>query len=159
MSVDGASDPLAEMIRMKTRGANDFWFWKDKRLMESSVAQEVLLNTGLAIEQLRSRADGEDPPDCEAMIGGQRCGIEVTELVHRPTLEASIEGNRQYFLWDESDLRTEIQKLIDRKDKPAKVKGGPYDRYILIIFTDEFVLNGETAERLNSSCRPVFWWR
>jgi hypothetical protein len=147
MNVDDASDPIAEMMHMKTRGANDFWFWKDKPIRELGAAQEVLSSAGLALEQLRSRGDGEDPPDCEAIIGGQRWGIEVTELVHRSTLEATIQGNGRYFRWDQNDLRTEIQKLINRKDKPTAVKGGPYDRYFLVIFTDEFFLNAETVGR------------
>jgi hypothetical protein len=39
-----------------------------------------------------------------------------------------------------------LQHRIDEKDKPEKVKGGPYDRYILVIVTDEFTLNRHTIE-------------
>ena len=131
---------FSEAMRAKMRGASDYWYWRNKPEMEVGAAQEVLSRAGLSVERLRARRDGNDPPDCEAEIGGQHCGIEVTELLHRKTLEATIRGTAQYFLWDREDLLRELQGVIDRKDRPHTVKGGPYDRYILVIVTDEFVL-------------------
>jgi hypothetical protein len=131
---------LARAIQLNTRGANDYWYWKSKDEMETGVAQAVLSKAGLELRQLRSRGPGQDPPDCEAMIGGLQCGIEVTELVDRRTLEASIRGSEQWLVWDQKMLCRELQRLIDRKDKREKVKGGPYDRYILVVVTDESLL-------------------
>jgi hypothetical protein len=83
-------------------------------------------------------------------------GVEVTELVHRKTLERSIKALKQraagrepalpeaYFVWDRDDLIAAIQVLIEGKDV-AKLKGGPYDRYVLVIHTDEFFLSRETV--------------
>ena len=39
--------------------------------------------------------------------------------------------------------------MISRKDDPAKVKGGPYSRYALLIHTDEDLL----ADRLRNVIR------
>jgi hypothetical protein len=41
-----------------------------------------------------------------------------------------------------------FRKIIARKDAPAEVKGGPYDRYVLLVHTDE---PGLPAERLQSA--------
>lgn len=51
-----------------------------------------------------------------------------------------------------SDLRkketlyTALQSRITRKDQADNVKGGPYRRYILVIFTDELFLNRNDVE-------------
>jgi hypothetical protein len=137
-------DDFGEMIRKNKRGANDHWYWRDKPKMEAGVAQEVLRGAGCIIENLRSRE--EDPPDCEAVVDGKRSGIEVTELVHSGTLKSTIKGKAQYFLWDRDDLLKGLQGLIDRKDQ-ADPRGGPYERYFLIIFTDEFVLGRHDVSR------------
>jgi hypothetical protein len=134
---------LVRAMQENTRGANDYWFWRDKPQMERGVARDILGRAGVDVQQLRSRGPGDDPPDCEAMIGGLLCGIEVTELLDRPTLESTIRGKGQWMVWDRIMLCTELQRLIDRKDKPEKVKGGPYDRYILVVVTDEPLLGRE----------------
>jgi hypothetical protein len=51
-----------------------------------------------------------------------------------------------YWDWGRDDLIASVQELIDEKDRPEKVKGGPYDRYILVIATDEFMLDRHTVE-------------
>ena len=130
-------DALAEAFRKKMRGANDYWFWRDKPEMEIGAVQEVLSKVGVRVQKLRP---GTNPPDCEGLLQGKRTGIEVTELVHRPTLEKSIKGEHQYFLWDRESLLTELELIIERKDNPRNLKDGPYEHYILVIITDEFVL-------------------
>jgi hypothetical protein len=148
MADDDAQDwgDFARAMQQNMRGGNDYWYWKDKSEMERGIALEVLTQAGLDIQQLRSRTP-EDPPDCEAMIGGLMCGIEVTELLDQPTLESSIRGNEQMLVWDRETLCRELQRRIDRKDKPEKVKGGPYARYILVVATDEFLLSREAVAR------------
>ena len=49
-------------------------------------------------------------------------------------------------MWDRNDLIAAIQVLIDGKDV-AKLKGGPYERYVLVIHTDEFFLSRETVSK------------
>jgi hypothetical protein len=130
------------VIRQNTRGANEFWFWRNKPVMEAGIAREVLAAAGVDVQQLRSR--GDDPPDCEAIIEGLSWGIEVTELSDQQTLESTIRGEGQYF---SETFCAELQRLIDRKDQP-KVKGGPYDRYILVVATDETYLCRDEVENL-----------
>src|SRR3954452_15157852 len=72
-----------------------YWSWRDrqdKHVEERGAANAVLSGACLKLVDLRSLS--EDPPDCEAFIGGRRCGIEVTELVHQECLEQSIKAVR-----------------------------------------------------------------
>ena len=41
-----------------------------------------------------------------------------------------------------------MQKRISAKDERQKVKGGPYGRYLLVVVTDEFVLDRHTVDHL-----------
>jgi hypothetical protein len=113
--------------------------------MERGIVTDVFAAIGLTFEELRSRHPHDDPPDCEAIVGGLRSGIEVTELAHEPTLRSTIKGTGQFLLWDQATLCAEVQRLIDRKDKPEKVKGSPYDRYFLVIHSDETSLGKESV--------------
>jgi hypothetical protein len=72
---------FARAMQQNRRGANDYWYWRDKPEMERGAVRGVLEQAGLDVQRLRSRGRGDDPPDCEAMIGGLLCGIEVTELI------------------------------------------------------------------------------
>jgi hypothetical protein len=139
-------DELRRAIELKTRkSGRDYWYWKDRPEMECGAVQDVLTAAGLSVEGITNRTD--DPPDCEALINGEHCGIEVTELVHEKALKSSIDGPEQHFAWDRAALCEHLQVLISRKDCPEKVKGGPYQRYILVIVTDEMFLDHITVER------------
>ena len=109
------------------------------------------------MDGLRSLDPGQDPPDCEATLDGKWSGVEVTELVHRATLERSIKAVRQrsrgeepqkpeaYFDWDRDDLVEALQKMLDAKNS-AKPKR-PYEQYVLVIHTDEYLLDSNNVER------------
>jgi hypothetical protein len=145
-----------------TRGWQDYWHWNDKPVQERASALKVLEAAGVKVAVLRSR--GDDPPDCEAFLDGRWSGIEVTELVHRPTLEQSIQAQKKSeagripkgadpFVWTRESLIAAIQSLIDRKDAAAnRVQGGPYARYVLVIVTAEtFLARDYVKEFLNGA--------
>src|SRR5258708_27607195 len=150
-------DDTERLIAANTRPWNSFWAWRDKPIAEQGAAREIMITAGLKVENLVSRQN-LDPPDCEALVDGLWTGIEVTELVHRKMLERSLkavkeraagaEPNRPeaYFVWGKDDLISILQAQVDLKDA-ANLKGGPYERYILIIHTDEFFLDSESVER------------
>lgn len=143
---------FAAAIKKNSRKWLGYWSWADKPVMERNAVQAVLTASGMQIEGLRSREPGQDPPDCEAYVSGKWSGIEVVELVHQSTLERSLKALKQrksgkepikteaYFAYEREDLLRDLQKLITAKDTPTKIKGGPYDTYILVIVTDEFYL-------------------
>jgi hypothetical protein len=155
-------------IARNTREANSYWYWKDRPVMDEAIAKDVLTVRRLPFEQLRSR-HREDPPDCEAIVNGWRTGIELTELADKPAVKSNIKTSerfplsrgiplwdqanlrarlrsQRFRLWDHATLRAELQRLIDRKDIPEKVKGGLYDRYFLIIHTAEGALGKDNVE-------------
>lgn len=99
---------------------------------------------------LLPRGEGNDPPDCEAVDENhQRIGIEVTELVDEKTIRNQINGDPSNWAdWDRQKLLHKIHERIFAKDKPRKVKGGPYDKYILLIHTEEPGLPFQKAGKL-----------
>jgi hypothetical protein len=149
---------LAEVIAENVRSWNSYWSWKDKLAGEYGAAHEILTAAGIAFEGLVSRTQGQDPPDCEAIVDGCPAGIEVTELVHQKTLERSIKAQRQqeegrepekaeaYFVWNRAELLRALQTRINAKDQ-TKPKGGPYTRYILVVHTDEAFLGAGEVEQ------------
>jgi hypothetical protein len=147
---------LRVMIKKK-RKWNSYWDWPDRSVKERGIAGGILRQSGVQVTRLTSRAPGQDPPDCEAELDGHFSGVEVTELVDQETLEQSIRATQQreaggdptkpevFLLWDRAQLLFELQARIDAKDRSWK--GGPYERYVLVIHTDEFSLDRETVAR------------
>jgi hypothetical protein len=156
-SEDG--DGFSEMLRTnsRARGRGDYWHSSRKNRKEGEfyTAKEVLTAAGYTPVGLHARPDSLGPPDCAATIDGQWCGIEITELLHKPTLKADIRGGVNYrpFPWKREDLLRDLQDRIDVKDRKAVgAKGGPYQRYFLVIVTAEEVLYREhVAEFLAAS--------
>jgi hypothetical protein len=148
---------LAEIIEANVRPWNSFWSWRDKPIGEVGAAREILTGAGIDARDLVSRGK-DDPPDCEANIDGCLTAVEVTELVHEPTLKRSLRALKQralgtepskpeaFFVWKRDDLINALQQRIDDKDR-AKLKGGPYERYILVIPTDEMFLEAPQVEQ------------
>lgn len=151
------SDPW-DLIAGNLRPWNSYWTWRDKPVGERGAAKDILREAGCEVERLVSREVGLDPPDCEAMVDGRWSGIEVTELVHRKTLERSFKALKQravgkaperpeaYFVWKADDLISALQEHLNSKDR-ARLKGGPYERYMLLIHTDEMFLDKESVSR------------
>jgi hypothetical protein len=148
-------DNFKQLVLANTREWNGFWYWRDKPVGEHGVARNILEGAGVQVDGLRSL--DQDPPDCEATLDGQFSGIEVTELVHRPTLERSIKAVRQrsrgeepkkpeaYFVWGRDDLVEALQKMLDVKN--SKKPKRSYERYLLVIHTDEFFLDCDSVGR------------
>lgn len=148
---------LSETIEANIRPWNGFWAWKDKPVGELGAAREILAAAGIDVGHLISRGK-DDPPDCEAAIDGCRVAVEITELVHEPTLRRSLKALKQrasgeepneseaYFVWQQADLIQALQERIYQKDR-ARLKGGPYQRYILVVPTDEMFLNAGQVEK------------
>ena len=148
-------DNFKQLVLTNRREWNGFWFWRDKQVGERGAARNILEEAGIQVDGLRSL--DQDPSDCEATLDGQFSGIEVTELVHRPTLERSIKAVRQrsrgeepqkpeaYFIWDRDDLVEALQKMLDVKN--SKKPKRSYERYVLVIHTAEYLLDSESVER------------
>jgi len=153
---------LESMLRIweqNTRPWQGYWAWQDKPVGERNAVREAFAGIGLEPIGLRSLPAGEDPPDCEVLVDGRLCGVEVTELVHESTMRRSLKalkirkagGSPQlhraeaHFVWDQNSLINSIQARINRKDQPDRVSAARYDRYFLVIVTDEFYLDRNTV--------------
>jgi hypothetical protein len=128
-----------------------FWDRPNKPAQERGAALQLLLDAKFEVTEFRSRQD--DPPDCEGLLDGQWSAFEVTQLMHEKARAQSMKAIKQqlgkpeaYYLWDRDDVLDAIQKLIEVKDA-KRYKGGPYQRFVLVIYTDEFVLNGATMHQ------------
>jgi hypothetical protein len=151
---DNMIENLKRLILDNTRPWNGFWAWRDKPVGERGAAQKILQAAGFNIERLVSRE--RDPPDCEAMLDGKWSGIEVTELVDQPTLDRSIKAILQraigvvpkrreaHFVWEREDLLEKLRRILKKKDQEPK---DHYERYVLVINTDEMYLDRERVAR------------
>ena len=136
---------LRSMIEKK-RKVSSYWDWPDKPVKERGIALNILPRVFKDVVDLTSLEPGQIPPDCaNAPETGNFSGVEVTELVDQKTLEQSIRGDRVYLEWDRQQFLSALQSRIDDKDKSWK--GGPYERRVLVIHTDEFTLDRETVDR------------
>lgn len=145
-----------DAIAANTRAWNSYWYWRDKQIRERGAARSILQSAGMPIEKLISRPEGNDPPDCEALVDGLWSGIEVTELIDRKTLERALRAVKAraageeptrpetWHIWQQDSFIATLQDQIARKDK-AKPKGGPYERYILVVHTDETFLDAQSV--------------
>jgi hypothetical protein len=128
-----------------------FWDRPEKSAQERQAALQILVHAKFEVAEFRSRQD--DPPDCEGLLDGQWSAVEVTQLMHENARAQSMKAIKQqpeepevYYRWGRDDVLRAIQELIDVKDA-KHYKGGPYRRFVLVIYTDEFVLNGATMHQ------------
>jgi hypothetical protein len=134
-----------------------YWHWHDRPVQERVNAAKILEAAGVQIVDLGSRHQLEQPPDCEATLDEQVSGIEVTELLHQPTAERSIRAAREraagneperpeaFFDWGRDILLSALRARIDRKQR--RWQGGPYQRRVLVMCTNEFFLDRIRVER------------
>jgi hypothetical protein len=128
-----------------------FWDHPKKPVQERRAALRILLDARFEVAKFCSRED--DPPDCEGLLDGQWSAIEMTQLMHEKARALSMKAIKQqtgkpevYYLWDRDEVLGAVQELIEVKDA-KRYKGGPYQRFVLVIYTDEFVLNNATMHQ------------
>jgi hypothetical protein len=149
---DGQIFEIIQRAVAARRGYADSRSWPiDRGVEERGIAQDFIEaaigEPGAPFSNLRLRRRGEDPPDCEALdASGHRIAIEVTELVDRETVETLAKHRRAgaigaahsfSFEWNSATFLTRVHERLARKDQREKLKGGPYDEYILVIYTAE----------------------
>jgi hypothetical protein len=80
---------------------------------------------------------GQDPPDCVAMVDGDRWGIEITELINTDSFPRRLRGEeRLHYEWTDAEIVTHLAALVEQKDaKPFA--GGPYVSKMLVIVAAE----------------------
>ena len=129
---------------------DSFWDrrWFAKPVQECGAARKILRLARFKISKFGPRKD--DPPDCEGFVNGKWSAVEVTRLTHEKTRKRAVKAISQgkpppYYSWKRDEVVRELQKQITTKAKGvARYKGGKYQRYVLVIHTAEFVLDGST---------------
>lgn len=88
--------------------------------------------------KMEPRPNPLDPPDVVLTdLGGERIGIEVTELVDGPTISAWEKSlGADYKLYDQDKFYSLLRERIKQKNK-AEFLDPPYSKSILIIYSDE----------------------
>jgi len=138
----------------RDRGYASFFDWPERDQKEVGVTlslfESLLAKERLHYSNLRARGQGKDPPDCEATApNGRSIGIEVTELVDSQGIKNAKAGRPyDWATWDKAKLESYLLSRITAKDASPGLKGGPYDRYWVVIHCDEPELNHERAQVL-----------
>lgn len=147
---------LMRAARAKARGYSDFFLWSIDRDMEewgvvTSLAESLEKDAALFFSKLQRRGRPNDPPDCEAIDdSGARIAIEVTELVDGQAIQSYKAGAiYDWAEWDKKKFLSGVDRAIKAKDsRYPNLKGGPYQGgYVVVVHTDEPLLNFETVRR------------
>jgi hypothetical protein len=147
MTTDPDELDYLRVMLAKKRKRSSYWVGPHRPVAERGIAKNILEEAGENVADMRSRERGQDPPDCEAMLDGRFSGIEVTELIDRQALEQSLRHPESpvYFDWDNPTFLAAVQDRINVKDRDWDA--GRYARRVLVIHTDEFVLDRDTVDR------------
>lgn len=135
-------EELADEEKANIRPHAGYYTWKgDRELEEDGVLADFVKAVndqhGSILCDARHRGRENDPPDCEAVDNaGRRIGIEITELVHGPSIEVARRGDPEIWKDWRTALIPELQKRLDRKDA-ATPKDGAFAEYRLVVYTDE----------------------
>jgi hypothetical protein len=67
-------------------------------------------------------------------------GIEATELVAQEVIKQfKCDGIPAWKDWSPETFLALLESRIAKKDSPKEVKGGPYSKYFLVVYTDEWL--------------------
>lgn len=156
--MDTNAETVNEILRRHLATERDYAsYWKfslDRQLEERHVAACLLayLEATVGWSGATVASNERDPPDCIGSADGRpRFGIEVSELVHRKTVERhELRRNAErkcspvpavaaepgdVAIWTVPALQAALTGIVGVKDKPAI--GGPFAPYLVAIFTDE----------------------
>jgi hypothetical protein len=137
-----------KQILLERRKYANYFEWPNKQDKERGVVEclfeSMHLKGEITFNSLRIGPSPYQAPDCIADDNaGETVAIEVTEFVSREAIEMNQKGNYVYRNWKPDEVIHEIQQIITKKDEVTYF-GGPYSKIVLVIHTDEIVLDHET---------------
>lgn len=133
---------LLESLRRQRKYAS-FFEWPDKPLKELGVVKQLIESIGDPENNLLKTLypSEKDPPD---IIGkyqnGKTIGFEVTELVDEGATRMNAQGQKVYRDWEPKEVLKKIEELLFKKDR-KKYHGGPYDKLVFVIHSDEPIID------------------
>jgi hypothetical protein len=160
----GDDRDLPEKVRRIRPHAN-FFDWPVRETKELGVVK-TLLESAHGDDLLASirevRPGRPDPPDAIGArgAGGALVAIEVTELVDQDVTAHNVRVDRTMAdkdwiergqhrvmrVWDEAALVAAVDALLREKDGKT-LHGGPFERYVVAVHTDEDMLDHHEADR------------
>jgi len=130
----------------KEKGYASYWDWPDKATKELGVVRDLLgaIKAKEGQHGIRTLSCNKtDPPDCIGIgLNGEQIGFEVTELVDQATVEHNKHGHFDWKEWKSAELQAELASRLQDKDG-KQLQNGPFERYIVVIYTDEPLLRCE----------------
>ncbi len=129
----------------QTRKYANHWEWPDKQRKELGIVEDWLESMHLVGEHTYTTPRiGPAPnkaPDCIILDENKNfIAVEVCELVCQKAIEENQCGNMVYRDWQPAEVLNKLEEILKKKDK-KKYYGGPYSRIIVLIHTDEPVIN------------------
>lgn len=144
---------IREFLKRQRKYAS-FFEWFDKGQKELGIVETLLQSVAFkgAETFLNLSISLKDPPDCIAEDqSGNLIGFEVRELVDEEAVRLNAQGKEVYRNWEVNEVIKELESIIVEKDSKT-FHGGPYKRLILVIHTDEFVLDFQTLKPFLEIC-------
>jgi len=96
---------------------------------------------------------GDDPPDIVFDVGGSRgFAIELTELVNQEAITAQIRNDQEWYAreqlnWNSQNTCDRIERILEKKQEGAQRVSRMYERYIVLLHTDEIMLTSNQVAR------------
>ena len=149
---DAAEQGLRAAMK-KVRPYASFFKWTNKVTEELGIARTLIDSAGGALP-LSDLRPGGDPPDVECLRSdGARVAIEVTELTDEEAMshnvpmmrktvgQVPLERMKQTKVrdWDKAVFLEAVEERLKAKDT-VKLKGGPFEEYVVVLHTDEPML-------------------
>jgi len=128
----------------------NFWNFVEKSVKESGIADQACYEISNIYEsELISWGPAEnDPPDVEFNFkNGQTVAVEITELVNQNAIEIQIKNPERYsdelFRFDYPVAVEELNRILVEKEEKMRSVESLYSESILLIHTDEFLLDSD----------------
>jgi hypothetical protein len=132
--------------RRRKRKYASFFDWNDKQRKELGILQDLLATMDLRNEHYyhSPKVFNNDPPDCTLLDHNNRLiAIEIRELVSEEAIQNAEQNKLSWKFWQPEDVVQEIDSILIEKDSKV-FHGGPYQKVIVVIHTDEYSMSYAT---------------
>jgi len=123
-----------------------FFDWYDKKRKELGILEDLLKTMNIRNEAYyhSPKISKNDPPDCTLLDRNNRLiAVEIRELVSEEAVRNAEQSKFAWKFWYLEDVLKEIDSIL--KEKAGKdYHGGPYQKIIVVIHTDEYSMNYKT---------------
>ena len=127
-----------------------YWEFPNEAARDKGIVCDLVDSLGSDFFKLKDRSlkarGHDDPPDCEARdLADNKVAFELTELVDPKAVMENTQGKGPHYReYSPTEFLAALDARITAKARElAAFKGGPYSRYVLVLHTDEPMLNAD----------------